>query len=150
MTGPGEERRLQELLLQAALRLMERLDGPQHAPLSVRVSGSEGRRFDLSGLPADSTAVDAVLNSTPGELAVKLERHFFTPLECRIVLMLAGGPLSGKVVRARLGDRKSTKVQLALAGLVERGVLGTSRDGYHVCDPAFVEIAKRVTPKSGC
>jgi hypothetical protein len=36
----------------------------------------------------------------------------------------------------------STKVQLALADLVDRGVLVVTDEGYAVADPVFVELAR--------
>jgi hypothetical protein len=61
--------------------------------------------------------------------------RFFTYLEAELVLLLAAGPLEQSGILERLTDeRNHSHVKAVLAGLVERGVLEVTRDGYKAKD----------------
>jgi hypothetical protein len=70
---------------------------------------------------------------------------FFTYLERKIVRLLSDRPLKQALVIAGLPDEKNhSHIKAVLAGLVERGVLSVTRDGYSPSDTLFVELARAV------
>lgn len=128
-------------LFRAARTLLDHQLGPSPGPFDVelRRAGARHTYRAAAGTPAGHQPVDP----PPAErLLALLAASFFSPLEARVVSLLArAGPLKNQGVARRADVGISTAKHLT-AQLTARGVLRYSRDGYEVADPEFARLAR--------
>jgi hypothetical protein len=65
-------------------------------------------------------------------------RHFYTPLQKRVVDLLGGGPLKAAAVAKRLGVPLGHRLRCDLASLVSRGIARVTPEGYGLVDKVFL------------
>lgn len=138
-----EQRRVQQLLADAAAWLLEAADGPGEAPIRVRILRAHARqRYDF--VAADARRVVGHLSDNE-QLLRQLElckRCLLTEQEADIVLCIRTGTLSSAQVTARVPGNASA-VRAVLSALRKRGVLRHGGGGYAVADPLFLEAARQ-------
>jgi hypothetical protein len=141
-------RRLREALLAAAAALIDLVDGhaERPAPVRVRVERNGCKLSYEAGVTAGIPSGPDPPPSPPAGTSDRdaLASAFFTYLERKLVRLLTAGARKQSGILAGLPDeRNHSHIKAVLAGLVERGVLEVTRDGYAVRDPLFSELAAR-------
>jgi hypothetical protein len=142
---PADARSLREALLAAALALIDFVDGKPDAalPLRVRLERNGCKlSYEAGAVPAAPAGPDPPPQPAGTSDRDALASCFFTYLERKLVRLLTVRPLKqGAILDGLPDERNQSHIKAVLAGLVERGVLEVTRDGYTVRDRLFSQLA---------